>query len=292
MKIKGFLNKRILLPAFFCVSLPTMVFSLDTWDVYNERYQAAQIKNSHVPREVWQLVEPYLMPESHPLKKKLDKLFSQSRVLSSRTTLVAAGFEDKKPEPVTKIIVTRHKEMKGYIFKIYTDDYLDYHHGEPEHFTYIRRARGSKLIRDEIAKKGWQSTFKAPKKWIYALPASPDPLRPDHVRRNFILVEEEMDLLSKDKMKEKWQNGTMTKEHLDKLYYLTTRLGLRGCCKYDNVPICKDGKIAFVDTQSNLRWPIAYNRLARVLKGDMLTYWQNLTQDKEAPSVPRITDQP
>lgn len=263
--------------------------ALDTWEVYDARYSVAK----HIPEQtedVWQLVEPFLMPEDHPIKGKLDDIFRNSRAISSRKTLVEAGFEDKKPEPITKIIVTRHRKMKGYMFKIYTDDYLDYHHGEPEVYTYLRRARGARMIREEIEKQGLGKVFKVPQKWIYALPESPGPLKPEHFKRQFILVEEEMDLLSKEDMKKKWKDGTMTKKHLDKLYYITTRLGLRGCCKYDNIPICKDGKIAFVDTQSNLRWPIAYKRLKVVLEGELLTYWEKLIKDDGA-SIVKIIDQ-
>lgn len=276
----------------FCIALLTAThgISLDTWDVYNARYEVSQ--SQILSSDVYALVEPFLMTEEHPLKVKLDKLFAGSRAISCRKTLVAAGFEDKEPEPVTKIIVTRHRKMKGYIFKVYTDDYLDYHHGEPEVYTFLRRARGAKMIREEIALQGWDSVFKAPQKWIYAIPESSMPLKSNHVHRKFILVEEEMDLLSSEQIKECWRNGTMTKNHLDKLFYLTTRLGLRGCCKYDNIPICKDGRIAFVDTQSNLRWPVAYSRLNGVLQGAMLTYWQKITKDSEGSSVERIINNP
>jgi hypothetical protein len=279
--------KKIWMVACLSLGLVTRALALDTWDVYNERYELSQHQTTHID-DVDLLVEPFLMPDDHPLKEKLDQLFLRSRVISSRKTLVAAGFEDKKPEPVTKIIVTRHSKMKGYIFKIYTDDYLDYHHGEPEVYTYLRRARGAKMIKDEIVKLGWSKYFKVPAKWIYKLPDSPAPLKPEHFNRQYILVEEEMDLLSKEDMKSRWKDGTMTTKHLDKLFYMTTRLGLRGCCKYDNVPICSDGKIAFVDTQSNLRWPIAYNRLKAVLEGDMLKYWNELIKDSE--SIVRIVD--
>jgi len=272
-------------------SFTTHGITLDTWDIYNARYEAAQnqIQSSDDIRD---LIEPFLMTDGHPLKAKLDKLFERSRVISSRKTLVAAGFEDKEPEPVTKIIVTRHKKMKGYIFKLYTDDYLDYHHGESEVYTYLRRARGAMMIREEIALMGWESVFKVPQKWIYAIPETSTPLKGNHFHRLYILVEEEMDLLSSEQMKECWRNGTMTQKHLDRLFYMTTRLGLRGCCKYDNIPICHDGRIAFVDTQSNLRWPIAYSRLNRVLQGSLLNYWKKLIKDSEGSSINRIITNP
>ncbi len=244
---------------------------------YAEAARAAPspIRYSYVSEDVWELVDPYLMPKNHPLKAKLDKLFSKKRVLASRKSLVAAGFEDKRPEPQTKVIVTRHPSFKGYIFKIYTDDRLSYYRDEPEYITWMLRARGAKLVREEIKQQGWQDVFKAPRKWIYPLPRTPG-AAPGHLQKNFILVEEEMDILSHAKIKEKWRDGTMTTDHLDKLFFLLKKLGLRGGCKFDNIPICKDGRIAFIDTQNNLRWPVPYERLFPVLEEPLSSHWGEL----------------
>lgn len=246
---------------------------------------AEQIHHSYVSEEVWQLIEPYLMPETHPLKNKLDKLFAHKRVLRSQRTLVKAGFEKKQPEPNSKVIVTRHKKMPGYIFKIYTDDNLTYYRDEPEYFTWMLRARGAKLVRHELKEQGWQAFFKAPRKWIYPLPPTTK-ARSYHLQKNFILVEEEMDILSDQKIRKKWHDGTITKSHLEMLCFLVTKLGLRGGCKYDNIPICKDGRLAFIDTQNNLRWPLPYDRLFQILEGELAAYWNELINT--AYTIPRI----
>lgn len=273
-RIAGFL-------LFLLVSIQLFAEYDHFWEVYNERYQIVQKLPLRKDETIDELIEPFRMKDNHPLKKKLDRLFGQMRVTSGRLSLVMAGFEDKEPEPATKIIVTRHREMKGYIFKIYTDDYMGYHHGEPEVFTFLRRARGAKIVRDEIVKQNLGKYYKAPQKWIYVLPATPGPVWPQHIARGYILVEEEMDLLDRVSMKKKWKDGTMTKDDLDRLFNFITRLGLRGCCKYDNVPICHDGRIAFIDTENNLRWPIAYHRFLRSLEGEMLQYWEQIIQNPE-----------
>lgn len=230
---------------------------------------------SYVSKHTWQKISPYLMPEDHPLKAKLDKIFSKQRVLKNVETLVAAGFEKRKPQPKTKVIVTKHKEMKGYIFKIYTDDLLSFYRNEPEYIAWIARAEGARLIKAEIERMGWQSLFKAPKKWIYALPEKPKAKR-GHVQKNFILVEEDMQIIPDPESRKKWKDGSMTTEHLDKIYYLVTKVGLRGGCKYNNIPICKDGRIAFIDTQNHTKWPIRYDKFLRVLEGGMRAHWETL----------------
>ena len=230
-----------------------------------------------VPEEAWEIVAPYLIPDDHPIKPRLDRLFSQQRAIADRHALVAAGFENKNPEPRTGVFVVRHSKMPGYVFKIYTDDKLSYYRGEPEYLTWMLRARGAKLIRQEIKAKRWEKYFKAPKKWIYTLPTVPI-AHPEHLQKNFILVEQEMDILPNAKSKKKWKDGTMTKTDLDRLYYLITKVGLRGGCKYDNIPICKDGRIAFIDTQNNLCWPLPYERLLHVLHGKMRAHWEKLTK--------------
>lgn len=244
----------------------------------------SQVHHAYVSEEVWQQIVPYLMPENHPLMPLLNKIFSKSRVLKDEKSLWKAGFEKRKHQPHTKVVVTRHKNMRGYIFKIYTDS-VPYYRNEPEYITWMLRARGAKLIRKEIIAKGWQPFFKAPRKWIYALPPNPV-ARVGALQKNFILVEEEMDIISNAESFVKWRNGTATRAHLDRLFYMVTRLGLAGCCKFDNIPFCRDGKIAFIDTQNNLKWPIHYERLFQVLIGDLQQYWTGLMQNR--PDIPKM----
>lgn len=243
-----------------------------------------QIHHPYVSEKVWRMVTPYLMPEDHPLKKKLDELFSKKRYLKNGRKLLQAGFLNKRREPYTKVIVTRHKDMPGYIFKIYTDDRPGFK-DDPEYLTWIYRARGARLARREIKERGWEAYFKAPKKWIYALPPYPE-AKEGALQKNFILVEEEMDILSMREIMPKWRNGTITKEHLNMLFTIITRIGLKGGCKVDNIPICKDGRIAFIDTQSNLRHHLPYERLFQVLEGDLKEHWQHLINNWQ--SIPRL----
>lgn len=237
-----------------------------------------QPHHPYVSEEVWQQLTPYLMPEGHPLRRPLDRLFSERRVLRNKKALKRAGFVDPQRQPHTKVIVTRHREMKGYIFKIYTDD-QPYYRDLPEHQIWMLRARGAALVRQEIAAQGWGHLFKAPKKWIYPLPPTPAATS-GALAKNFILVEKDMEILSNEKSWKRWRDGTVTHDHLDMLFYLVTKIGLRGGCKADNIPFCKDGRIAFVDTEKNLIWPLPYQRLFQVLEGDLAAHWQRLIDAK------------
>lgn len=225
------------------------------------------------------VVAPYLMPKDHPIKSSLDELFlSGKRIIASRNSLVEAGFEDRNPEPRTGVFVLRHREFKGYIFKIYTDDQLTYYRNEPEYITWMLRARGAKLIRNEIKARRWEKYFKVPRKWIYPLPEGAVPAQEGHLQKYFILVEDEMDILPNEISRQIWSNGSVSKEKLTRLFTLITKVGLRGGCKYDNIPFCRDGRIAFIDTQNNLSWPLPYHRLLPVLKGQLRRHWLKLME--------------
>jgi hypothetical protein len=241
-----------------------------------------QIHHSYAPAEAWEHVTPYLMPEDHPLKEQLDEMFSKKRILDDQESLFAAGFNRVKPQPKTKTIVTKHPKMKGYVFKIYTDEKLTYYRDEPEYYTWMLRARGAKVVQEEIDRQGWQKWFKAPIKWIYALPPAPA-ARPGHLQKNFILVEEDMDILPNVESRQKWQDGTITPKILRMIFHIITKTGLRGGCKYDNIPIGRDGRIAFIDTQNNLCFekPLPYGRLYKVLTGELRDLWSEMVAENK-----------
>ena len=56
------------------------------------------------------------MEENHPLKEVLDNLFSKERVIFNLKTLENAGFDPTKPRKFTKLLVTRHSAIPGYVY--------------------------------------------------------------------------------------------------------------------------------------------------------------------------------
>lgn len=248
-------------------------------------FQVRVERPKYVEESVWIQLEPYLLTESHPLKRKLDKIFSKTRVLHDDASLVKAGFRGKEPPSHSKAVVIRHPSMPGYIFKIYTDSKKSYYRDQPEYISWLQRARGARLVKRAINELGYQDTFKVPRKWIYALPAKPK-AKKGTLAKNFILVADEMDLEPWPVIQKSWRDGTLNKEHLDKLFTLINKIGLRGGCKYDNIPLCKDGRIAFIDTQNHLRWPLPYYRLFGVLNKELKNHWVSLmsTVECEGPT--------
>lgn len=223
--------------------------------------------------ETIQYVSPYLLPDDHPVRPKLDRIFSASRVLLNIETMKKAGFINPVPRKYTKLIVTKHPDIKGYIIKAYLDAQR-YYKDKPEYYFWIKRASGAEAIREWIEEHYLNHVFKVPKKWIYALPAQPCPPN-GYYPKNFILVEEDMNLDKKNE--EKWKSNLVAEELLIQVYSILSDLGLSDCAKPDNIPFCKDGRIAFIDTQSHHQWPVRYEKLTRYLSADMKKFWKRLT---------------
>jgi hypothetical protein len=242
----------------------------------SEAHQTAEGTNPsrYVSAEAWQQVQPYLMPDDHPAKERLDQIFSTSRAFCDQKSMEAAGFDPAKPQHCSQIIVTRHPHLKEYVIKAYLDE-QPYRKDRPEYYYWIARATGAQLIRQAIADHNYGHLFKVPQKWIYLLPDEPSP-PPGYLRKMFILVEEDMEIFN-DRINEKlWRSRWVTKERLKALYTIVTELGLFDCAKPSNCPFSKDGRNAFVDTQSYDKGFVRYEKLTPYLSSSMQQYWRKL----------------
>lgn len=235
-----------------------------------------QGRSKQIDKEVWKLVHPHLLPWDHPIRKKLDKVFMRSRATLSPQSMRKAGFSHYKPRHFTRLVVTSHPELPGYILKLYLDA-QSHHHGKEEYEHWLERIKGAHLIEGVIKKNLWTHLFKVPKKWIYPLPAKPSPPR-GYPAKKFIIVEENMEIYS-DAINEKiWGSDAVNKEILSALHTIFTELGLRDCAKPANIPFAKDGKIAFIDTQFFHEDTVRYKRLTPFLSKKLRPYWKNLFQ--------------
>lgn len=238
-------------------------------------------RSPHVPKNVWNRLAPYFLPENHPIKRFLDQIFSNSRVILSIKSMKKAGFIHPKPRKWTHLIVTKHSDFPGYIFKVYLDAQR-YYKNKPEYLHWLERIQGASKIQAEINRHHWQHFFKVPKKWIYPLPPNPSPPK-EFLRKNFILVEEDMDIYDEETNYKKWKSQWVTVEKLDALYTLLEKLGLHDCPKPDNIPFSKDGKISFVDTQTINKWPVLYKKLIPYLPSSIKSYWKKLHKYNHSP---------
>lgn len=234
------------------------------------------VRNQQVLPSVWNSLTPYFLPIDHPIKSKLDKLFRYALPIRNTTSLERAGFTNNTPQQWTRVIVTTHLKFPGYYFKLYLDS-QHYHLDRPEHHFWVLRIKGANLIREEIAKRNLQHLFKVPQKWIYPLPDVPRKSG-KYPLKHFILVEEDMDICDKDENALQWStNPIINYDTLRILCNFLNDLGLKDCAKIDNIPFAKDGKIAFVDTQSFWQWPVLHHKLLPALNPDMQLFWQLLT---------------
>lgn len=195
-------------------------------------------------------------------------LFADPEAIRSIDTLKAAGFETRGPQQWSRIVVAKHPKAPGYLFKIYVDEekypgsHCDYEYWE-------RRIEGAQKIRREIIKRQASDRFKVPQKWIYRLSREGKP-------RQFILVVEEMDVLDEAANLACWGGETVSKELLKTLWEICEATGLRDSLKPDNIPFCKDGKIAFIDTEQHGHWPLRADRLTPYLREGLRAYWEDL----------------
>lgn len=241
--------------------------------------QKSYTRPAHVPQDIWDACSKYFLPEDHPAKPFLDRTFGTSpRVIYSTKTLLKAGFKDPKPGKWSGTIVTRHKKLKGYLIKLFTDKQIGYDDAKK----FLTRVEGSLSVKATIEANGWTDTFKVPQKWIYPLPESPAPKRPS-ARKNFILIAEDMDLINEVKNLTKWKSDLLPRPLLDLVFKLLKAEGLKDSAYVFNLPFAKDGRIAVIDTEYYHIWPVPYKRLCKHLSPNNCNYWMSLIENGGPP---------
>lgn len=227
--------------------------------------------NPYVPAEVWAAVSPLFLPENHPIKPKLDRMFSSTRVTLTPDTFRRAGFKRFKPGRFSRIMASSHPNMPGYFIKAFSDleaKVVDWQ-------KLMRRIAGSFAIRECIKRNGLEAHIKVPQKWIYPLPVEPSPPNTDrYFRKNFILVAEDVQAYSHSENEKKYKR--ISKERLKAFYIVANQEGLWDSCYAFNAPFCKDGKIAFIDTEYFHKWPVPFHKLNRYLSTEMQGYLKHL----------------
>ena len=233
--------------------------------------KSQQVKNSHLDETIWEAVRPYLIPDHHPIKAKLDRIFGASRVTTNQYTIKDAGFKLTKQQG-GHIIASKHKKLKGYVIKMF----MDYKVTEESWKKWVSRVEGANLIRSTLKKLGLNHKFKVPKKWIYQLPENPPP-DANYPHNHFILVVEDMHLVKPKTNRQRFREKA-TPELLDQIYVVSEMLGLYDSPRSSNLSWTKHGKLAFVDTESFYKWPVQYHPLVEHLSRANRPYWKKLTK--------------
>ncbi|MBA3721517.1 MAG: hypothetical protein H0W88_03855 [Parachlamydiaceae bacterium] len=230
----------------------------------------------YLSAEIWASVKQYFLPENHPVKPKLDRMFSKRRVMLSPDTFKAAGFVRYKPGRVSHILASAHPKLQGFFFKGFPDVDLKITNDWEK---LANRIRGALSIEECIKRHGYQKIFKVPKKWLYPLPANPSPPKSSKIlRKNFILVAEDMRIYEHDKNNDMYKKK-MTRSLMEALFVVINEEGLADSLYAFNVPFCKDGKLAFIDTEWHHRWPVNFPKFKKYFSSKMGKYWDKLVRD-------------
>lgn len=68
----------------------------------------------------------------------------------------------------------------------------------------------------------------------------------------------------------------MTPKLLEAFYYLVKSEGLSDSVYAFNLPFCRDGKLAFIDTEHHHEWPVYFQRTLKYLSEPMQKFLTEL----------------
>ena len=222
-------------------------------------------RSDHIPLEIWQKVEPYFIPDYHPIVFQLNRIFCQPQILQSIDHFKNAGFSIVYYRVGKMLAVGRHSNFSGYLVKAYMDAgyLLDWS-------LFPQRIEGAKHIQKFIDQYGFQDILKVPKKWIYPLPKEMQ----KSSGKNFVLIVEDAELLPLEENKKMFKEQ-IQRRHLKALAKVIKKAGLSDA-HFKNMSFCKDNRIALYDTEIFNNWPVHLEKLTRFLSKDQKPYWEEL----------------
>lgn len=223
-------------------------------------------------------VEPYLLPQSHPLEEKMHALFSTGRVTQNIRTLEKNGFKVEQKRHGGMLIVS-HPDLEGYLLKLYVDKKEETYsrelkgpRGQDEHLEFVGRCRRRARILEFLHQSGIESIL-IPQKWIFEIPPEFSPPKSDaYLKKRYLLIVEKMPIGSFSESQAEWEE-MMNEDLLDDLYDLISALSLRDIGPH-NLYFVDPGHLALIDTKE---WPEGTNSLkyiTRYLNPEMKLYWR------------------
>jgi hypothetical protein len=238
-------------------------------------YPNFDLNNAYLKKNMRKEIRPYLLPKKHPVRKHLDRISSQSRIILDQKSFEDSGFITLFHQPVSLIRVAKHPKLRGHLVKVYLDTQGEKLHGKQGWLRLTNRCKGAQNVRDLIKKKKLVH-FSVPGKWLYPPSTAHLPLnQPKTSVQPVILVVTDMKIVSLDESVEAWKNK-ITRHHLDELYCVLSH-GFASAYLPFNVPYCKNGKFAFVDTEHPKRL-VDYNLAKVYLSDEMRAYWDELVR--------------
>jgi hypothetical protein len=226
---------------------------------------------SHMRKEI----RPHLLPLNHPLQSLLDQIFQGSRVIQNEASFANAGFITLYHQPFSGIRVARHASLPGYLVKLYLDSDPYEIKGKACWKRLLQRCIGAENIRKLIKRKNL-IYFSVPDKWLYPPPISslPFPARKGSMQP-VILIVTDMDIVSTHESVQAWLYQ-ITPRHLDELYCILSH-GFASEFLCINIPYCKNGKFACIDTEEP-KGDIDLEKVKNFLSPEMQAYWDELVK--------------
>ncbi len=231
--------------------------------------------NPVISSQIRKMMQPYIIPNNHPMKKQLDAIFYRSRATLNEETFAKTGFMTLCTRPRSFIKVASHSSLPGYLVKANLDSELREKRGKPSWRWLVNRCEGAAKIHRIIEKKKIKH-FTVAKKWIYPFPAEPAPPRtPKYTRHLALLLVTDMHLVPKEANHHAWYH-VITKKHLDELYTVIS-YAKGSSYRPDNISYTATGQFAFIDTEYPSQGP-DFKGIKKYLRPDMLYYWENLVK--------------
>ncbi len=228
-------------------------------------------KGKHITDHEWSKAKPYLLPENHPMKARMDRIFSKRRASQDAKSMRMAGFLIPEPRGLHRPVVTGHSILGGYLVKLF----LDTQKGINDTSRLTRRVVGAESVKEAVQRLGYEQLFKVPKKWLYPLPDEPNP-KTGVDRKKFVLLVQNMNILSSKTNRKQWKGPNIEHSVLDAVYTLFEDQGLADSTFAFNIPFDHEGYIAVIDTEVHHVWPVPFEKFSKCLSPTNQNYWRML----------------
>lgn len=231
----------------------------------------------HLTSEMIEEMTPYLIPENHRMKARLDEIFGSKRVTANRELFRRSGFKILDQGPRSYIVVAKHKNLPGKLIKCYFDEEKREKWNKPSWYWLCKRCEGARKIA-EIIKKYRLKHFSVPNKHIYILPPCENTDESCYARHPALLLVTDMNLVSQNLNLHAWKNF-VDEEVLQELYIIIT-LAKGASYRADNIAYSYSRKFCFIDCEYPSKGP-EYHRITSYLNESMQAYWLSLVERGE-----------
>ena len=227
--------------------------------------------NPFITIDMQKMIAPHLLPVDHTAMPTLHEIFSQPHALQDEESLKALGFSLLSIRKKSAVVVARHSQLPGFIFKIYRDCDPRGRHNELGWESLVRRSVNAKKVKDLIKNQGL-IYFKVPDKWLYVLPFTSD--TPGTLHQPIILLATDMEIVTPEETRAAWKSR-ISPQHLSELY-IVLKSGYGSTFLTGNIPFTKSGAFALLDLEKPKR-KFNMKEVEPYLSKNMRHYWRSIT---------------